>query len=57
MQRYVIFCVFLGVSAASRVAAVGIGPETAGVMTFSQRATEQHVFFFHGWRAHRFRKA
>lgn len=45
------------VSATSWVAVVGIGPETAGVMTFSQRATEQHVIFFHGWWAHRFRKA
>lgn len=26
-------------------------------MTFSQRATEQRVIFFHGWWAHRFRMA
>lgn len=35
---------------------MGIGPETAGVMTFSQRSAEQRVIFLHGWRAHRFRK-
>lgn len=53
----VCWSVSLRVSAASWVAVVGIGLETAGVMTFSQRATEQHVIFFHGRWAHRFRKA
>lgn len=63
MQLCVILCVcecwsvFLWVSAASWEAVVGIGPETAGVMTFSQQATEQRVIFFHGWWAYRFRKA
>lgn len=36
---------------------MGIGPETAGVMTFSQRATEQRVIFLHGWWGPRFREA
>lgn len=34
---------------------MGIGPETAGVMTFSQRASERRVIFFDGRRARRFR--
>lgn len=36
---------------------VGIGPETAGVTTFSQRPTEQRVISHHERRAQRFRGA
>lgn len=48
---------WLWLSAARWVAAVGIGPETAGVMTFSQRATEQRVIPLHERWSHRFREA